>query len=82
MSLRNVAFTGRLVGGLSRRSCGFRFFVALARCGDLLLRAKHLFVAPRTVMHGLQSSRGGRDQLGLGGWPSPKMPVKDAAAVA
>jgi hypothetical protein len=23
----------------------FRFFVALARCGDLLLCAKHLFVA-------------------------------------
>jgi len=33
---------------------------------DLLLRAKHLFVAARTVVHGLQSSRGERDQLGLG----------------
>ena len=28
-----------------RRSGGFRFLVALARCGDLLLCAKHLFVA-------------------------------------
>ena len=28
-----------------RPSCGFHFFVALARCGDLLLCAKHLFVA-------------------------------------
>jgi hypothetical protein len=32
----------------------------------LLLGAKHLFVAARTVVHGLQSSRGERDRLGLG----------------
>jgi hypothetical protein len=28
-----------------RLSRAFRFLVALARCGDLLLSAKHLFVA-------------------------------------
>jgi hypothetical protein len=32
----------------------------------LLFFAKHLFVAARTVVHGLQSSRGERDQLDLG----------------
>ena len=36
--------SGRVLG-VERRFCGFRFFVALARCGDLLLCAKHLFVA-------------------------------------
>jgi hypothetical protein len=40
--------------------------VAGARVRDLLLCAKHLFVAARTVVHGLQPSRGELDQLGLG----------------
>jgi hypothetical protein len=61
---------------------------------DLLIRAKHLFVAARTVVSGLRSSRGERDHLGLGqAGQSPKAPVnariasfarlpEDAAAVA
>ena len=32
----------------------------------LVLRDKHLFVAARTVVHGLQSSRGERDRFGFG----------------
>ena len=35
-----------------------RFLVASPTARDLLLRAKHLFVAARTVWHGLQSSCG------------------------
>src|SRR5262249_51383438 len=34
--------------------------------GDLLLCAKHLFVAARTVWHMWQSSRGVRDRVGCG----------------
>jgi hypothetical protein len=44
----------------------FRFLVALPPLRDLLVCAKHLFVAARTVWHGLQSSRGERDRLGFG----------------
>jgi hypothetical protein len=43
-----------------------RFFVAWLPPRDLLLRAKHLFVAARTVWHGLQSSRDEHDRLGFG----------------
>ena len=41
--------------------CLLSFFVAPARVRDLLLRAKHLFVAAM-ARHGLQSSRGERDR--------------------
>ena len=40
-----------------------RFFVAGLPLRVLSLFAKHLFVAARTVVHGLQSSRGARDTL-------------------
>jgi hypothetical protein len=42
---RTWAYRQRQLIAAFRRSCGFRFLVALARCGDLLLCAKHLFVA-------------------------------------
>src|SRR5215831_14677029 len=48
------------------RSEANRFLVALPRAGDLLLCAKDLFVAARTVRHRLQSSRGERGRFGFG----------------
>jgi hypothetical protein len=44
-----------------------RSLVALCPSGDLLLFAKHLFVAARVAWHGLQSSRGEHNRLGLSG---------------
>src|SRR5215471_15520157 len=50
---------------IKRSFVGFhRFLVALPPVRVLLLFAKHLFVAARTVGHGLHSPRGARDGLG------------------
>ena len=62
---------GKLVGlGASAYLIGTHSlaFLSLSRFAcvrDLLLCAKHLFIAAKTLWRGLQSSREGRDRLGL-----------------